>query len=288
MRAWIWLCSLALLLLVACGAVEETGGSQEEAVEKQPVEEAVQLNTTLDVEQKGSKIVFTIKLRNESLQDITLPFGSGQKYEIIVQNEQGEEVYVYSADKMFTMALEMVDLKAGETLEWQEEWDLAAYEQVISPGTYKAMVEVMVLLDSEELKETIDPEQLKVEKEFVIEAFDETEEEGASAQQGGYSNEAFQNVVVEGERGHYRVTGLARVFEGSFMYAVSDGHNYLLEEAAMIKEGDSTQFSPFELEINIPEENLPENGTLTLELFVYSAKDGTREHDLIIPLESFK
>lgn len=290
MRAWIWIWSFALLFLAACAAVEETGGSQEDPVEKQPVEEAVKLTTTVDVEQKGNTVLFTIRLHNESLQDITLPFGSGQKYEIVVRNDSGEEVYVYSADKVFTMALELINLKAGDTLEWQEEWDLTANDLVIFPGTYTVTVDVMVLLDAEELEFNIDPEQLHVEKEFVIQEVEEGSGDEAELAQanGGYGNEAFQNVTVEGEKGRYRVTGLARVFEGHFMYAVSDGHNYLLEEGAMIKEGDSSQFSPFELEISIPNEDLPENGTLSLELFVYSAKDGSREHELIIPLETFQ
>jgi hypothetical protein len=44
----------------------------------------------------------------------------------------------------------------------------------------------------------------------------------------------------------------------------------------------------FTLNLNIPEEDLPVNGTLTLELFELSPEDGTTKlNTLIVKLESF-
>lgn len=99
-------------------------------------------------------------------------------------------------------------------------------------------------------------------------------------------NSAFCNVQVSGSGGHYIVTGEGRVFEAVMAYAVEDGHNYLLEENYMLDEG-APSWSPFQLEIDIPEDQLPHNGTLILELFEYSANDGSRINTLIIPLETF-
>ena len=99
-------------------------------------------------------------------------------------------------------------------------------------------------------------------------------------------NSAFCNVKVSGSGGHYTVTGEGRVFEAVMAYAVEDGHNYLLEELYTLDAG-APAWSPFELDIVIPPEKLPQNGTLILELFEHSAKDGSKINTLIIPLETF-
>jgi hypothetical protein len=107
--------------------------------------------------------------------------------------------------------------------------------------------------------------------------------EGTPAQQ----NTAFRKVKVMGEGGVYTVTGEARVFEAVMQYAVSDGHNYLIENFHTLSEG-APAWSAFTLKLSVPQEKLPENGTLTLELFEYSAKDGSIVNILFVPLESFR
>lgn len=100
------------------------------------------------------------------------------------------------------------------------------------------------------------------------------------------SNNAFRNVSVNGSAGHYIVSGEARVFEAVMNYAVEDGHDYLLEGHHSVGEG-APAWSPFAIELHIPPAEQPVNGTLTLELFEYSAKDGSRVNVMTIPLESF-
>lgn len=99
-------------------------------------------------------------------------------------------------------------------------------------------------------------------------------------------NVAFCNVKVSGSGGAYTVTGEARVFEAVMNYAVEDGHQYLLEDFHMLGEG-APSWSPFSLELEIPSDQLPHNGTLMLELFEYSAKDGSKINVLSLPLETF-
>ncbi len=100
-------------------------------------------------------------------------------------------------------------------------------------------------------------------------------------------NAAFRNVQATGSDGQYTVTGEARVFEAVMHYAVSDGHNYLLEESYMLDEG-APEWSAFTLEIAVPPDQRPVNGTLVLELFEYSAKDGSQVNTLNVALESFE
>jgi hypothetical protein len=107
--------------------------------------------------------------------------------------------------------------------------------------------------------------------------------EGTPAQQ----NNAFRKVQVTGEGGVYTVTGEARVFEATMQYAVSDGHNYLIENFHTLSEG-APEWSAFTIKLTVPEEKLPANGTLTLELFEYSAKDGSIINFMAVPLETFR
>ncbi len=100
-------------------------------------------------------------------------------------------------------------------------------------------------------------------------------------------NAAFRNLAATGSKGHYVVTGEARVFEAVMSYAVSDGHDYLVEEFHLLDEG-APEWSPFTLDIYIPEEQLPVNGTLMVEVFEHSAKDGSVVNLLSLVLESFE
>jgi hypothetical protein len=99
-------------------------------------------------------------------------------------------------------------------------------------------------------------------------------------------NTAFRDVTVGGSNGSYVVRGEARVFEATLQYAVSDCHRYLLEKTAQVNEG-APAWSEFELKIDVPASQRPANGTLMLELFEYSAKDGAKVNVWAVPLESF-
>jgi hypothetical protein len=100
-------------------------------------------------------------------------------------------------------------------------------------------------------------------------------------------NTAYRHIQITGSNGTYTITGEARVFEGVMSYSVSDGHRYLLKQSQQLNEG-APAWSAFTLNIKIPQHELPANGTLTLEIFEYSAKDGSIVNLLIFPLESFE
>lgn len=100
-------------------------------------------------------------------------------------------------------------------------------------------------------------------------------------------NNAFRNVAATGTGGRYTVTGEARVFEAVMSYAVSDGHQYLLEKHYTLEKG-APEWSAFEISIAIPEEQLPSNGVLYVELFEYSAKDGSKVNTWVVPLQKFQ
>jgi hypothetical protein len=272
---------LAFFVIAGCGALEVNGpvegntngqgGPSEVDVNggsNDPIE--VELEAELEVRKENNKLLFDITLTNRGEETIELPFSSGQQFEIIVKNEEDEEVYRYSEGRMFTQALTFIELKAGENLSWSDEWDKKLAITWIPNGEYKVTAEVLV--QDSEGSILINQEDLTSEKMVTLE--------------NEFENKAFRQIKVVGENGNYVITGEARVFEAVFHYAVTEGHSYYIEEWMTVDEGGPS-WSPFTIEISIAEDDLPVNGTITLELFEESAKDGSRINRLNVPLETF-
>jgi hypothetical protein len=95
-----------------------------------------------------------------------------------------------------------------------------------------------------------------------------------------YQNEAFKEVTVLKSNGLIKVKGKARVFEGVFQYAVVAGTEVLLED--FYQTDGAPAWGDFE--ITFDEELAAREGTV-FELFVYSAKDGSKTDILTIPIK---
>lgn len=76
------------------------------------------------------------------------------------------------------------------------------------------------------------------------------------------------------------VRGLARIFEASFLYELEDGHFILAEGIATTSAG-APEWGEFEIVIDF---DFVSNNSATLILYEASAKDGSRQHELYIPL----
>lgn len=97
-----------------------------------------------------------------------------------------------------------------------------------------------------------------------------------------YSNERFKEVTVEKiGKDSFLIRGQGQIFEASFSWIVEDGHNELKKGFQMTDAGAS-DWGNFEFTIQVQKER--ENSTLTLVLFESSAKDGSRQYELPIPL----
>ena len=98
-----------------------------------------------------------------------------------------------------------------------------------------------------------------------------------------YSNARFKNVYVEKINDtSFRINGKAQVFEASFSWVIEDGHNELLSGHGMTDAG-APEFGNFSFVVNIKKQR--ENSTLHLILFEASAKDGSRQYELPVPLD---
>ena len=94
-----------------------------------------------------------------------------------------------------------------------------------------------------------------------------------------YENEVFKDVVVSESENELIITGKAQVFEGVFQYALYDGNKVLVEK------NYQTDGAPAwgEFKITFKKELASTNKT-KVELFVYSAKDGSKVNTLEIPI----
>ncbi|SET29760.1 Intracellular proteinase inhibitor [Natronincola peptidivorans] len=114
-----------------------------------------EFTTTAAYEIKDASVVFDFELTNISDEKREIMFSSGQQFEIEIINEKEEKVYTYSHDKFFTMALIMKTLEAGESISWQDTWDLQDNEGNLVPaGEYQAIITVLLM------EEEIEKQQL--------------------------------------------------------------------------------------------------------------------------------
>ncbi|MBX0357140.1 BsuPI-related putative proteinase inhibitor [Halobacillus sp. Nhm2S1] len=259
----------------------EEPSEQEPEVDMEALIEQIAMDATIDA--TSNTATFNFNLENAGEEPVTLGFTSSQKYEVQVKNEAGESVYTFSADKMFTQELTTEELAQGDVFDVKETWT-----GIEKPGTYEATMTFLVNTINDQ---SLEANPFQVTQSFTIE--EETDEEEGSEKQAPSSQydgdgQAFRDITVTGEKGSYVVKGEARVFEGSFIYSVEDGHNVQVEPTAFQVNEGAPSWSTFELEIDIPEEDLPMFGTLTLTLFEESAQDGSPTNMNYIPLENFQ
>ncbi|MED4224616.1 Gmad2 immunoglobulin-like domain-containing protein [Neobacillus cucumis] len=95
-----------------------------------------------------------------------------------------------------------------------------------------------------------------------------------------YENKVFKDVVVTESGDKIILTGKAQVFEGVFQYTLYDGNTVVVENHYQ------TDGAPAwgEFEITFDKKQISSD-QIKLELFVYSAKDGSKENtlEIIIP-----
>jgi hypothetical protein len=255
---------LIFSILSACSKGKEKKAQGNESVSSQ-------LNPVLSVQQRNDGIDFLIALENQSNHTVTLKFDSSKMFDITVTDTTGKENYRHSKGKKYKQDTEKVQIKAGASHLWKAKWKLSPEDR--TAGIYKVKA---VFNPSKVTPGSIKSENLVVTENLTLQS-------GLA----DLKNNSFRNIHFTGTDGEYKVSGEARVFEASFAYLVTDGHEVFVEQHAQTAEG-APAWAPFSFEIKIPEEDLPINGTLMLELFYYSPKDGEKTDVLAVPLETFR
>ena len=97
-----------------------------------------------------------------------------------------------------------------------------------------------------------------------------------------FSNKRFRDVTVERiGQDTFSVRGQGQIFEANFSWIVEDGHEELQKGFQMTDAG-APEWGKFEFAIDVRKRR--QNSTLTLILFESSPKDGSRQHELHVPL----
>jgi len=81
----------------------------------------------------GEPIIITLKIFNYTEEEITFHFNTGQRYDFIIEDVEGNEVWRWSEDRMFAMMLGEEVL--GPTN--PEVTYIGEYTNNLSPGYYK-------------------------------------------------------------------------------------------------------------------------------------------------------
>lgn len=98
-----------------------------------------------------------------------------------------------------------------------------------------------------------------------------------------FSNEHFRQVTVEKVDGNkFHIKGQAQVWEANISWVVEDGHNEL-KTGFTTSDAGAPEWGNFDFTVDV--EKKKEYSTLILILFEESAKDGSRTHELPIPLK---
>jgi hypothetical protein len=98
-----------------------------------------------------------------------------------------------------------------------------------------------------------------------------------------FQNEIFKDItVIKTVPESYLVKGKARVFEASFSYVVEEGHKELLKGFTKADKG-APDWGNFSFNFSFRKREINSSGSLIL--FEVSMKDGSRLHELIIPLK---
>lgn len=161
-----------LIVGVLCGvvAVSVIGQSANAQAPVTAMEESIvtdNLETGANYEIKEGKVIINFGLTNHSTRTNKLQFSSGQQYEVVITDDKGEEVYKYSEGKFFTQALLYKDLQPGQSLQWQDVWDMTDKDgKLLTSGYYRA--EITILAGMRDTAEKIDHSRLTTEIEFNL------------------------------------------------------------------------------------------------------------------------
>jgi hypothetical protein len=87
----------------------------------------------------GAPVPLTLTVTNPGRSPLTLQFSSSQQYDFEVRRE-GQVVWRWSADRMFTQALTSLTLNPGTSLRFTETWKQQDNNgQPVPPGTYEVV-----------------------------------------------------------------------------------------------------------------------------------------------------
>ncbi|QKS71787.1 hypothetical protein FLK61_34510 [Paenalkalicoccus suaedae] len=80
------------------------------------------LSFEAEVTESGGLYTVTAELQNVSDDDKEVMFTSGHQFDLSVNSTDGQELYNWAADKMFTQAISYETIAPGDSLTFEETW----------------------------------------------------------------------------------------------------------------------------------------------------------------------
>lgn len=124
-RLYIWLlCAGAVAL--ACGPRARGAAADSTAAAAPPApapgqRDSTMIASSLDVSVRDG-VHFSLHVTNRTGEKVEVRFTSGQTYDFVVLDRAGTEVWRWSADRMFTQAMQTRMLDPDETITFTEAW----------------------------------------------------------------------------------------------------------------------------------------------------------------------
>jgi hypothetical protein len=212
------------------------------------------------------KVEFEILIKNESDSPLSLEFPSSQYFEISVTDQSGLEVYRYSKGRFFLQALQTVKIDPHQTFRKIESWNYQVNGKRVPAGQYTVTATL--------LSRKLNDQPLSNKQRVVSKVSFNLPTE----------NPVIRNVKVEGDKGNYLITGETKGLVGVY-YHVEDGHLEYISEKPIRTKG-SQDWEDFKIEVHIPPDKLPENGSLIFNVYERS-DEGQISNTYPVILEKF-
>ncbi|MGG3563483.1 BsuPI-related putative proteinase inhibitor [Neobacillus rhizosphaerae] len=207
----------------------------------------------------SERVDFEIVVENTGEIPLHFEFPTSQLVEITITDQSGKEVYVYSKGRYFLQAFQTVSIEPHQTFRRVEKWNYQFKGGRVPPGEYTVHTTFRPIRIND--KPITNRTKLTNSQKFQV-----PEE-----------NHVFRQVKVSGTKGNYVVTGEANVNNRQLYYSVEDGHTEFIPETKLLVSSDKGEWRPFKLEVHLPNEKLPANGSLLLNLYDRS-RDGKITH----------
>ena len=121
------LAAMLFLGIAAFGACEDKGGPPTPTLLPTLTPPAHGLAASVSVDRTaygpGEPVRMTLVIENVSAETQRLSFRSGQRYDFVVEDSSGRQVWRWSADKFFILVLGEEAIAPGQRLVYREEWD---------------------------------------------------------------------------------------------------------------------------------------------------------------------
>jgi len=103
-------------------------------IENKEIKNNVKVDT--DAKMTNDGLVLKLKITNRGSKDVVIEHTAANKYDFVLFDEAGNEIYRWSDGKVFLMILTQTTIKPGESVEYSETLSFSEYGEIIKKAAY--------------------------------------------------------------------------------------------------------------------------------------------------------